>query len=225
MSSRVQRIADLTMDEHGVVKGTVTMVYTGAPALTWRQRSLTGDGTSLQRELRDNLKELLPSGMDIDLLSISKPENYQEPLHINFMIKGAIGSSTGKRLLIPGDIFETNSKAAFPHEKRDVPVYFDYPYITQDAVRVSFPASLAMESAPSTDKISFQHYAAYDMSTTSTPNSVTIRRNYALGEFVFMPKEYSELRSFYTKMETKDQESVVLAAAPATAAKSSAAAN
>lgn len=224
-SSRIQRVADLTMDEHGVVKGTVTMVYAGAPALAWRQRSLTGDGTSLQRELRDNLKELLPSGMEIDLLSMSKPESYQEPLHVNFTVKGAIGSSTGKRLLIPADIFEANSKATFPHEKRDEPVYFDYPKITQDAVRVTFPASMTMESMPSTDKFPFQHYAAYDMSASSTPNSVTVRRNYALGEFVFMPQEYTELRGFYSKMETKDQESIVLISTPVTASKTSTAAN
>jgi hypothetical protein len=228
-ASRTQRIADLTMDAHGVVTGTVNMTYIGAPALNWRQRSLTGDATSLEHDLRTNMEELLPSGMEVKITSMSKPDDYQEPFHVSFSVKGAIGSSTGKRLLIPSDIFEANSKPAFPHEKRDIAVYFDYPSFVQDAFRVTFPASLTVESMPSSDNIPFQKYAAYNMSTVSTPNSVTVHRNYALGEFVFFPKDYSELRSFYSKMETKDQESVVLTASPTTTttttAKSSTTAN
>jgi hypothetical protein len=33
----------------------------------------------------------------------------------------------------------------------------------------------------------------------------------------FMPLEYAELRAFYSKMENKDQETVVLTSAPAAA--------
>jgi hypothetical protein len=40
-----------------------------------------------------------------------------------------------------------------------------------------------------------------------------------------MPKEYTDLRAFYNKFETKDQESVVLTVAPTTAAKSATATN
>ena len=224
-ASRVQRVADLSMDEHGVVTGTVDIIYSGTPALSWRQRSLIGDATSLERDMRLNLEALLPSGIDIKLKSISKPDSYQEPLHVSFTVKGAVGSSTGKRLLIPGDIFEANSKAAFPHEKRDIPVYFHYPRMEQDVVRITFPASLTVESMPSSDKVPFQRYAAYVMSTASTPTSVTVHRDYVLGEFVFLPTDYSKLRSFYSSMETKDHESIVLTASPVTAAKSSAAAN
>jgi transglutaminase-like putative cysteine protease len=222
-ASRIQRVADLTMDEHGIATGTVTMVYSGAPALSWRQRSLTGDNTSLEHDLRTNMEKLLPSGMEVKLASVSNPDNYREPLRVSFTVKGAIGSSTGKRLIIPGDIFEANSKPAFPHEKRDIAVYFDYPSLEQDAVRVKFPASMTVESAPSNGKIPFQHYAAYDMSIASTPTSITVHRDYALGEFVFLPKDYTELRSFYSKMDAKNQESIILTASPVSAAKSGAA--
>lgn len=219
--SNVQRVANLTMDQQGIVTGTVKLTYIGAPALSWRQRSLTGDTTSLERELRVSLEHLLPQGMDVKLASIDKLEDYEKPLSVNFNVKGPIGSSTGKRLLIPGDIFEANSKPTFPHEKREVAVYFHYPYIAQDAVRVNFPSTFKVESLPTGDKQQFQNFALYNLSTESTPTSVTFRRNYTLGEIMFMPKEYPDLRAFYNKIETKDQESVVLTAAPATAANAS----
>jgi hypothetical protein len=212
--SRIQRVANLNMDEHGEVTGTVKMTFMGAPALTWRHRSLSGDQASLERELRTSVERLLPGGMEVKVASIEKLANYEEPLSVLLNVKGPIGAPTGKRLLIPGDIFVSNEKASFPHEKRDIPVYFDYTHMVQDAVRVNLPASIKIESVPPSDKQQLRNNALYNLTTSSTPNSVTVRRDFSLGEFLFPTDFYAELRSFYNKMETKDQESVVLTASP-----------
>ncbi len=46
--------------------------------------------------------------------------------------------------------------------------------------------------------------------------SITARRNFELGSIYYTPDEYPQLRDFYNKFETKDQEPAVLkAAAPA----------
>jgi Domain of Unknown Function with PDB structure (DUF3857) len=214
--SKALRIADLTMDEHGEVSGIVKMTYTGSPALHWRQRALTGDDESLKRELRTNIENLLPGGTDIKVSSIEKLEDFEQPLVVTFQVKGPIGSATGKRLLIPADLFEANSKPTFPNAKRDIPVYFSYAHINQDAVRITFPPNFTVESLPASDKMSFQQFALYSLKSESTPNSFTIRRDYFLGEIYFKTEEYPELRGFYSKMENKDQETVILTTAPAT---------
>ena len=223
--SRVQRVANLTMDEQGVVTGTVTMTFMGTPALTWRHRSLTGDATSLERELKLNVENLLPQGMDVKVAAIEKLTDYEQPLKVNFVVKGPIASSTGKRILLLGDVFESNSRATFPHEKRDIAVYFDYPYMNQDAVRINFPATLAIESLPSEARYQFLQFAAYSLKTESTPGSITFRRQFAMGEIIFKAEEYPALRTFYGQFENKDQESVVLKAASATGDKPTSAAN
>lgn len=213
-NSRTQRVADLRMDEHGEVSGIVKMTFMGAPALTWRHQSLSGDQESLERQLRTSVERLLPGGMEVKVSSIEKLVNYEEPLTVTFNVKGPIGAPTGKRLIVPGDIFVINEKASFPHEKREIPVYFDYTHMVQDAVRIKLPASIKVESLPAADKQQLQQFASYSLSSESAPDSFTVRRNFALGEFLFPVKEYSELRSFYNKMETKDQESTVLTASP-----------
>jgi len=218
-SSGTQRIADLVIDEHGALTGTIKLIYKGDPALYWRHESLIGDTSSIERELRLSLERILPQGMEVNVTSIEKLEDYEEPLTVHLSAKGTLGSFTGKRIFLPGDVFEANSKASFPHEKRDIPIYFSYPHILQDAVRIKFPVGLNIESLPVAEKIPFLNFAVYDISTSSTPTSVTVQRNYMLGETLFMPKEYPELRSFYSKMETKDQENVVLTTAPIVASK------
>ncbi len=216
--SRTQRIADLVMDEKGAITGTIIMTYSGSPALSWRQNSLTGDSASLERGLRTSVEHIVPSSLELKVASIDQLTDYEKPLIVKFDVRGSLGTSTGKRVILPGDIFEANSKPAFPHEKREIPVYFHYAQTNLDAVRIKFPSTLAIESLPASDKFNFEKYAIYNIASESTPTSFTVRRNYFLGEIIFEPKEYQSLRTFYSKFETKDQESVVLTTAPATGA-------
>jgi hypothetical protein len=216
--SRTQRIADLTMDEHGEVTGTIKMTWTGTPALNWRQKSLRGDDTSLKEDLRVSVEHLMPGGMDVKVASIENLDAYEQPLVVHYEIKGGIASSTGKRLLVPSDIFESNAKPTFPHEKRETPVFFEYGHLVQDVVRVKFSASLGLESMPTSEKVPLETFAFYSLTTESTPTSVTTRRDFELSNLVYLNSEYPQLRAFYNKLETKDQEPVVLkAATPASA--------
>lgn len=215
-TSHVTRVADLVMDEHGEVNGLIKMTYTGAPALAWRHNALEGDETSLNKEMKTSLEHLLPGGVEVKLGSIQNLTSYEEPLVVNYTIKGTMGSPTGKRLFLPSDIFVSNEKATFPHEKRDIAVSFHYPSYVQDAVRIKLPASIKVESMPAKDEQRFQKFAVYSMTSDSTANTVIIRRNLAIAEIFFMPKEYPDLRAFYNKFESKDQENIVFTTAPAT---------
>jgi hypothetical protein len=211
-ASQTLRRAELTLDEHGDASGIVILSWTGAPGLRWRQAALRGDDTSLQRDLRVALERMLPGGAEVKVTGVSNLEDYEKPLVANYTIKTPIASSAGKRMLVPGDIFVMNDKAVFPHERRELPIYFEYPQMVVDAVRTKFPASFGIESLPAADKSLFQKFALYQLSSESTVTSFTVRRTFALGEILFGPDEYPELRGFYSKFETKDQEPVVLKA-------------
>jgi hypothetical protein len=209
-ASQVQRIADLKMDENGMVTGTVKMTYTGAPALRWRQIALRGDATALEHDLRTRVEDLLPSGMEVKVTSVSKVADYEQPLVVDFTVKGNVGSSTGKRILLPANVFLVNSKPTFSHENREVAVAFDYAYDNKDVVRIIFPPTFTVESLPSNESYQYVKSSAYAFKTESTPTSVTIRRELAMADVLFPSAEYPALKSYYGKFETKDQENVVL---------------
>jgi hypothetical protein len=198
------------MDEHGTVTGTVKLTFAGDPALRWRHTSLEGDEEGLRQQLRLEAEQLLPHSMEVKVASIEKLTDYEQPLVVNFNVKGVPGSATGKRLLMPGDIFTANSKPTFPHEHRDSDVYFPYSHMVQDAVRVNFPAGFTIESLPPAFHKQYKSDALYQETTESTPTSYTIRRNYTLGGIIFPNKEYADLRTFYNGVEANDQQPVVL---------------
>ncbi|HEY9127272.1 MAG TPA: DUF3857 domain-containing protein [Acidobacteriaceae bacterium] len=214
--SHITRVADVTMDEHGEVSGIVKLTFTGAPAIAWRHTSLRGDSTSLNHDLQESVERMVPGGAKIAVASIENLTDYEKPLIVSFTIKGPIGTPTGKRLFLPADLFVSNEKATFPHEKREFAVSFHYPSYVQDAFRVKLPASLKVESVPAKEEQRFDKYAVYSLLPDSTPGSVIIRRNLAIAEILYMPKEYPGLRGFYNKMESKDQENIVLTTAAAT---------
>ncbi len=149
------------------VSGTVKMTYTGAPALQWRQVSLEGDDESLRRDLRTSMEEFASHGLEIKLTGIEQLTDYEQPLSVIYDVKGVLGSATGKRLILPGDLFEANTRTAFPHEKRDIGIYFEYGHIVQDAIRISLPKDFLVESLPAGSKLEFENVRRLQLSPPS----------------------------------------------------------
>ncbi|MDQ2832669.1 MAG: DUF3857 and transglutaminase domain-containing protein [Acidobacteriota bacterium] len=210
--SHSTRTANLTLNDHGEVSGNVTLSFEGSPALTWRQRSLEGDSASLEREMRTTVEKLMPQGVEVKVASIEKLDDYEQPLVVHLDVSGTLGSSTGKRLLVPADLFESNEKPTFPNSRREIPVMFESSRYNQDAIRIRFPAGFSIESLPLNEKVSLKSSAICAIKTESTPTSFTFRRDFVMAEIIFPTDEYADLRSFYSKVESKDQESVVLTA-------------
>jgi hypothetical protein len=216
-ASGVNRVANLKMDSAGTVSGTVDLKFMGEDALKWRHQLLTADKESVERDLKEMVEHLMPGGMEVKVVSVDKLEEYEEPLTAKLHVEGPVGSATGKRLLIPGDLFETNSHAVFVREKRELPVALSYRYTIHDAVRINLPPGFEVESAPTAGSFTIPKMAIYNFKSAPDAAGITIRRDLYMGQVLFLQKEYPDLRTFYTQFEAKDQEPIVLkvAAVPA----------
>lgn len=211
-ANRTTRVANLNVDADGQVEGKVDLAYSGSAALGWRQTALRGDEESLKHDLQTSLEEMLPRTLEVKVDSISDLDNYEKPLEVSYKVTGTIGTPTGKRLVVPADLFLTEEKASFPHEKREIAVYFYYPRMVQDALRVNFLNSMVVEATPTAAKYDLPKMGAYTMQVTSTPTSFTTRRNYLFNDILVLPPEYPQLRSFYSQFQSNDHQSVVLKA-------------
>lgn len=210
IDTMVTRVANLTMDETGNVTGKVELQFTGSPALMWRHKALVDDKVTVEREMKETVERMLPGGMEVKLMSIDMLAQYEAPLTAKLDVKGPIGSPTGKRLLVPGDIFEVNTKATFTRDKRELSIWFPYRYSAHDAIRINFPAGFHVESVPPDGDAKMPKMAIYNLKATADATGVTIRRNLYLAEILYKPDEYPHLKQFYSEFEGKDQEPVVL---------------
>jgi hypothetical protein len=125
---------------------------------------------------------------------------------------------TGKRLILPGQFFEAQSKPMFPHATRTIPIYFHYSGRTLDAVRVKYPEGWKIESVPTKEQMLYAKVVGYNASTGEQANAVVMRRTYDQATTYFLVNEYSGVKSFYDKIAADDQQPVVLIRAAAAAA-------
>jgi hypothetical protein len=211
-ANRTSRVANLDMDEHGEVTGKIDLTFIGASALSWRQSALRGDREALDHQLRTTLEDMLPASIEVKVGEIENLTDYTQPLKVHYTVKGVPGTPTGKRLMVPADLFLSRERATFPSEKRQQAVYFHYPHVVQDALRIKLPKEYTVEAVPDAAKLSMGTPAigTYDMSVTHDANSFTMRRNYIFNSVIVLPADYSGLRNFYSQFESKDKETVVL---------------
>jgi hypothetical protein len=212
------RVANLTMDDHGEVKGTIILTYIGEHAVNWRQAALRGDEESVRKQLEDSVREMLPKTMELKVNSITGLQDYEKPLVVKFDATGTVGTMSGKRMLLPVDVFRSGAAVTFPHETRELPVYFHYAESVRDAERINLPPTLQAEAVPDGAKFSMSGTAGYALSIASDRGGFTARRDFACNTIMIPQTDYAKLRTFYSQFEAKDQESVVLKQVSAQAA-------
>ncbi len=213
--NRANRVANLKLDAHGEVSGKIDLTFTGASALRWRQAALTGDEESTRKEMREHLEAMVPKSMEVKVASIEGLKEYEKPLMVRYEVSGTLGTPTGKRVMLPVDLFEANAAATFPHEKRELPVYFHYPLTVQDAIKIVVAPNLTIEAIPEASKSTLPNQGLYNLTVEQGPNYFVSRRSFVFNDVLVKTDDYKNLRGFYSQVETKDQESVVLKAAPA----------
>lgn len=208
--SRTSRVGDLKLSDDGTMSGKLTFTFEGSPALRWRHVALRNDESELKDQLRKDLEALLPAGSEVTVTSIQNVTNGELPLKVDAKVSGHVGNAVGSRVMLPSVLFEGNSGPRFPHERRDLAVYFPYSEMVQDAVRYTLPAGWTVESAPNQEVAKYKNIAAHSITSQQTPNTITVRRDFIIGEIYFPHEEYGELRTFYSEFEAKDHSNVIL---------------
>ena len=217
-ANRTTRVANLNMDQKGEITGKIDLSFAGAAAVRWRQTALTGDDESLKHALRTHLEEIVPKSLEVKVEEIKNLKEYEQPLMVSYTVHGTLGTPTGKRLILPSDMFVAGSAARFPNEKREQAVYFHYAQTVQDALRINVPTDFDVEAVPTDAKIDLPGQEVYTFTVAKDAKGFTSRRLHAQAEIIVQQKDYEQLRKYYSQMEGKDQESVVLKVVPATSA-------
>jgi hypothetical protein len=190
------------------------ITYSGTAAVRWRHTALSGDDESLHHALQKSLEDKLPKSLEVKVGAIKNLTDYEKPLVVSYSVTGTLGTLTGKRLVVPANPLMAGVSATFPHEKREQPVYFEYPEIVQDALRVNFKKGFAVEATPAAENFKYLDAELYDLAVTSDATSFTTRRTHLQGETLVYAQDYASLRQFYSQFESKDKEDVALKVVP-----------
>jgi hypothetical protein len=210
--------ADLTVDAQGGISGTVKILMNGPAALHYRQLNLTSDPEEVKKQLNESLRNLLPQGITGDVDKIQGLETAEGFLSVSAKVSGLLGSSTGKRLLLPGFFFSAGAHQQFvAEEKREIAVDLHYAEQVIDDAVYHLPAGFTVESAPMPAQLPWPEHAILVIKTAPGAGTIDIRHTFQRAFVLLDAKEYPALREYYQKIAASDQQQLVLVKAPGAA--------
>ncbi|HET8967357.1 MAG TPA: hypothetical protein VFN20_14115, partial [Candidatus Acidoferrum sp.] len=217
--TRVQRTAELKLTTEGDLEGKLQVTFTGLGALDRRVRQRNEDETARKKNLEDEVKGYIPAGSEVELTNAPDWKNGNVPLTAEFSLKvPGWSSSAGKRALLPMGLFGASEKHMFEHANRVWPVYFRYPFETDDNITVTLPDGWKVDNQPK-DMDRDAKAVEFKLEVKNDGNTVRIRRMLRSDVLMVGKESYAILRTFYQLVKTEDEQQIVLLPGGTSAAK------
>jgi len=207
----IDRIADLTIDPSGNVKGNIRYILRGQEALHWRQLTLRNDESEVKKQFNEEIRRDLPEGVQADFNHFLGLPDYESNLLAMVDVSGSLANVTGKRMILPELFFGSHTGHPFvSQDKRTTAIDVHFALMDQDAVTYHIPAEFAMENPPAPASIGWANHAAFKSSSTVKGSDIVTTRTIGYNFTVLESKEYGDLHDFYQKVAVADQQQLVL---------------
>jgi transglutaminase-like putative cysteine protease len=204
-----KRQADLHLDGD-VLKGTVTITWSGQAALVHRLAGRNDDDAANRKTIEDEVKGLLPDGATAKVKTLSAMKEWDTPLVAVLDVElPNVSTATGSRTLVPLSVFGVGNKNPFPSEQRKSPVYYLYSWQHDDEVTLHLPEGYKVEGVP-TGVASGGGAIGFTTKFAATGDTVTMKRQLFVNTILIDPKNYSIIRRFFSNVNTADQDALVL---------------
>jgi hypothetical protein len=207
----IRRVANLKFAD-GMFKGEIQLVFSGQEALYRRINAKREDQQSVTQDLENDLKRMLPGGSTLKLKKVEGLADDRERLTVVYDAEVPNPpSQAGSRYMMPTSLFE-HEVSPFRHESRKHPVYYSYPYQVLDAVGLTLPPEFKIEALPD-QKHEDSDYGYFDIKWEKRGDqTIVMRRSFAVRGLLYPLDVYPQLRDFYSKVGSGDEENVVLRA-------------
>lgn len=207
----MRRVADLKIDGD-LLAGTVTATFTGQEALQRRMRLLGDDEAARRKTLEEEAQAWFPDGSTVKLTGVTGVGGFDDAVVATFDVTVPnLVATAGSRTLVPMSVFESHGKNPFAATTRRHPIYFDYPRLEEDEIRVTVPESLRVSSVPTPSKLD-AGALGYTSEAKADGNTVTFKRSEFVKVMLVDSKHYGPLREFYSAVLTAEQKPLVLVA-------------
>jgi hypothetical protein len=195
-----------------MLEGPARLVFVGIDAVRHRQSGARLDDEGRKKELEDEVKTWLPAESEVKITKQPNWNDVEANLTVDMTISTPMLTSAGKRVLLPSQVFHTVDKAVFPHAQRINGVYMYFPSREVDQVTLILPPQFAVESLPQKEVVQLE-YAMYSNQAKQEADKIELSRDLAMAEFVFPVNKYGEVKGFYDKVKTNDDQQIVLRSA------------
>lgn len=205
----LQRKADLQVNGESV-EGTITVTFHGQEALRRRANTWSDDDEARTKAFEDEAKEWFAAEATVKLVELTGIKAYEGPVVAKYSVK-VPAAMAGSRVTVPLSFFAAAQKNPFAPTTRTYPVYYPYPYRTEDEVTLTLPANLAPAALPPPSTLN-AGVVKYSGTASRDGNKVTYKRTMSVDVMLVEPQHYNALRNFYNAVVSADQRPLLLVA-------------
>jgi hypothetical protein len=202
-----KRTATVKLLPDGTLEGVLHVTYSGQEALGKRLSLYDEDEGGRRKALEEEIKQWLPASAIVEIKKDEPWERSEEDLRVegSFTVP-EFATVSGRRLMFPLALFQSNETNPFKSDKRTYPIYFDYAYQTDDDIQWTFPEGFQPEALPRTYTYqnNFFHYQS-----RFTPE-LKFKRSTQLEGFIFERGMYALIKRCYEQMITGDHSSTIV---------------
>ena len=207
--SRAIRKADLKLSNQNVLTGKVTVTYTGLEAHWRRLEERNEDATERKEFMEAQLREDIPTGLDVKLINEPNWNGSEEPLVAEYEVKiPGWATSAGQRALFTLGLFGEKEQHAFESANRIHPIYMPFSYQSEDDVGIELPEEWQVGSVPEAQNIDLK-VVGFNGAASVNGQVLNLKRNFKVNFMIVDKKYYGQLRDFYQKVRTHDELQVV----------------
>jgi hypothetical protein len=109
-------------------------------------------------------------------------------------------------------MFQGQHVHPFEHAQRVHPVYFAYPWLETDELKLAGPAGFEVEAVPE-KKTAKASFGEYEIACEKQEGGLVVRRRLRMEQYLFQPTAYTPLRDFFSEVKAGDEQHVVLGTA------------
>jgi hypothetical protein len=201
-AAMLQRKADLRLDGD-TLKGTINITFRGQEALIRRLRG--DDETARRKSIEDEIKGWFPNGAVLNVKSAEGLSSDDGAIVVNCDAElPGIVSRAGSRLMIPLSVFAASAKNPFAASTRTGILYFHYPRLEDDQVKLTLPPKYTAGSHPPPQSLNAGAFR-YDMTVEDHGSELTMKRSEIIDATFVDPAQYSGVRMFFNAATMADQ--------------------
>jgi transglutaminase-like putative cysteine protease len=214
-SNHLLRVATLSLDKFGNLKGRVQEVRTGPAATAMRERLLNLPNKQRQKVFQNLLADLL-DGAVLTKAGVSDLKESNGSLSLSYDLT-ALGYAqhVGELFLFRSCVLGHKSSDLLEGTPRKQPIVFPYAASEGDLFDISFPDEYTLDEMPQTVKYEYP-FAAYKSETRSSGHVLHYSRNYEIKDVRVLVDQLEDFKKLSRDI-ANDERAYTILKAPATA--------
>jgi len=193
-----------TLDEKGIMKGTVQSAFTNALAYMKKEALAHSDSLTVVENMQRDYQ------LVVDSLTRKGLETMSNRVDERFVFTKTV-EPTGDFIYINPLVVLHTKNNPFQQSNRVMPVEFDYPYTFHYTLRLTIPDGYQVEEMPTSQRLMLDEGKGQCLYTVQNQNNlIQMVYLYDLSTCIFPTSAYQAIKDFFAKLALKNAEMIVL---------------